>query len=61
MNGSSQTLEKKFQQHLCRVQESTHKKLRLHDERELGAIKDGSCIEGNVTMILQKDHKIKEK
>ena len=32
----------------------------LHDERELGAIKDGSWIEGNVTMISQKDHKIKK-
>ena len=27
--------------------------LSLHDERELGAIKDGSWIEGNVTMISQ--------
>jgi hypothetical protein len=28
--------------------------LLLHDERELGAIKDGSWIEFNITMISQK-------
>ena len=39
------------------VQESTYKTLRLHDAKEPGAIKDGSCIEGNVTMILQKSAK----
>jgi hypothetical protein len=42
------------------VQESTYKKLRLHDERELEAIKEGSWIEGNVTMISQKYRKIKK-
>ena len=29
--------------------------LRLYNERELGTINDGSWIESNVTMILQKD------
>ena len=32
----------------------------LHDERVLGAINDGSWIESNVTMISQKNHKIKK-
>ena len=32
----------------------------LQDERELGAIKDESWIERNVTMISQKDQKIKK-
>jgi hypothetical protein len=41
-------------------QESIYKTLRLHKERELGAIKDGTWTEGNVTMILQKDHKLKK-
>jgi hypothetical protein len=36
------------------VQESTYKTLRLHNERELGATKDESWIEDNVTMISQK-------
>ena len=30
----------------------------LHDEKELGAIKDRSWIEGNIKMISQKYHKI---
>jgi hypothetical protein len=29
----------------------------LHNEKEIEAIKDGSWIEGNVTMISQKDRK----
>jgi len=38
---------------------STPKKNLLHDEREFGAIKDESWIEGNIiTMISQKDRKI---
>ena len=32
----------------------------LHNERELGAIKDESWIEGNIAMISQKDHRIKK-
>jgi hypothetical protein len=32
----------------------------MHDEREFGAIKDGSWIEGNVTMISHKNRKMKK-
>ena len=42
------------------MQESTYKTLKLHNEREFGAIKDGSWIKDNVITISQKDHKIKE-
>jgi hypothetical protein len=42
------------------VQEFTYKTLRLHDERKLGAIKGRSWVEGNVTIILQKNRKLKK-
>jgi hypothetical protein len=32
----------------------------LHNERELEAIKNGTWIQGDVTMILQKDRKLKK-
>ena len=39
---------------------STPNCLPLHDKRELGAIKEGSWIEGNVIMISQKNHKLRK-
>lgn len=49
----NETPNKICHQHMQRVHEYTCKTLRLHNERELGAIKDENWIEGNVTMISQ--------